>query len=83
MAIGGASHPHVQYAVSEVDGRPELVLVAVSDESANVARRYPDPRGAAVFTDHREMLESVKADIVVPSGVYGRRSSVIIDALHA
>lgn len=83
VAIGGASHPHVQYAVEEVDSRPELVLVAVSDESTDVARRYADPRGAAVFTDHREMLQSARADIVVTSGVYGRRSTVIVDALDA
>lgn len=83
VAIAGASHQHVEYAVREVDQRPEFGLVGVSDESAAVARRYGEPRGAAVFTDHREMLQSVKPEIVVASGIYGRRSAVIVDALDA
>lgn len=83
VAIAGASHQHVEYAVLEVDQRPELGLVAVSDESAAVARTYAEPRGAEVFTDHREMLEAVKPEIVVVCGTYGRRSEVIVDALQS
>lgn len=83
VAVAGAAHPHVEYALREVDERPELTLVAVSDDSAEVARRYGAPRSAVLFTDHRQMIEAVKPDVVVVAGIYGRRAGVVVDALNA
>lgn len=83
VAVAGAAHPHVEYALREVDERPELILVAVSDPSPGLAARYGAPRSAALFTDHRDMLESVKPDVVVVAGIYGDRAAAVVDALDA
>lgn len=83
VAVAGAAHPHVEYALREVDERPEFVLVGVSDPSPEIAGRYGAPRSAALFTDHRAMIDSVKPDVVVVAGIYGRRAGAVVDALDA
>lgn len=83
VAIAGAAHPHVEYAVEEFARSAELDLVAVSDPSPTVAEKWAGPFGARVFADHRHMLAEMTPDIVVVAGIYGDRGGVIVDALLA
>jgi predicted dehydrogenase len=83
VAVAGAAHPHVQYALDEIARTPELRLVAVADPSPAVAERCAGPFGARTFADHRRMLEEAAPSIVVVAGVYGDRGRVVVDALRA
>jgi predicted dehydrogenase len=83
MAIAGAAHPHVEYALDEAARSPELEVVAVADPSSDVAEKWAAPFGARTFTDHRRMLAEIAPDIVVVAGIYGDRAAVVIDALRA
>jgi predicted dehydrogenase len=83
IAVAGAAHPHVEYALDEVARSERLELVAVADPDRGVAERCAGRFGAAVFTDHRQMLAEAAADVVVVAGVYGERGGVVVDALAA
>ncbi|MEU8222003.1 Gfo/Idh/MocA family oxidoreductase [Kribbella sp. NPDC048915] len=83
IAIAGAAHPHVAYATAEVDQVAEFELVAVADPSHATAEQWAAPYGAAVFTDHRQMLAAAKPDVVMVAGIYGDRGRVVVDALEA
>lgn len=83
VAVAGAAHPHVQFALDEIAANPELELVGVADREPDIARRYADPFQAPVFVDHRELIELSKPDVVVAAGVYGDRARAIVDALDA
>jgi predicted dehydrogenase len=81
LAVAGAAHSHVAYATAEVDHGARLV--AVADPVRENAERWATPYDAQVFTDHREMLAKVEADVVMVAGVYGDRGQAVVDALDA
>lgn len=83
VAIAGAAHPHVQFALDEITVTPELELVGVSDRAIDVAQRYARPFAAPIFIDHRELITATAPDVVVVAGIYGDRGDVIVDALNA
>ncbi|MCS7477706.1 Gfo/Idh/MocA family protein [Umezawaea endophytica] len=75
LAIAGAAHPHVSYALDELAHRDDVLLVGVSD---------PDPTlVAASHTDHRALLAERRPDVVVVAGVYADRAEVVVDALRS
>ncbi|MGW3495989.1 Gfo/Idh/MocA family protein [Streptomyces sp. NPDC001020] len=83
IAVAGAAHPHVDYVLDEIGRTQELQLVAVADPTRETAEKWAAPHGARVFTDHRRMLDAVRADVVVTAGIYGDRGRVVVDALRA
>jgi predicted dehydrogenase len=83
IAVAGAAHPHVDYALDEIGRNPDYRLVAVADPDRELAAKWAAPYGAQVFTDHRTMLDAVEADVVVTAGVYGDRGRTVVDALRA
>jgi predicted dehydrogenase len=74
LAVLGAAHAHVRYALDEPAHRDDLELVGVSD-----------PGGAydASYTDHRRLLDELRPDVVMIAGIYADRSAAIVDALAA
>jgi predicted dehydrogenase len=74
LAILGAAHPHVRYALDELAHRDDMRLVGISD-----------PGGAfdADYRDHRKLLDEQHPDVVMIAGVYADRAAAVVDALHA
>jgi predicted dehydrogenase len=74
LAILGAAHPHVRYALDELTHRDDVELVGISD-----------PGGAfdADYRDHRRLLDEQHPDVVMIAGVYSDRAAAVVDALHA
>lgn len=83
VAIAGAAHPHVEYALRELALRPELSLAAVADPCLDIALACAAGSQARVFADHREMLDRVAPEIVVVAGIYRDRGTIVVDALNA
>ena len=74
LAVLGAAHAHVRYALDEVAQRDDVELVGVSD-----------PGGAfdAGYADHRKLLDEQHPDVVMVAGIYADRGAVVVDALHS
>ncbi|MET0422732.1 MAG: Gfo/Idh/MocA family oxidoreductase [Actinoplanes sp.] len=74
LAVLGAAHAHVRYALDEVDHRDDVDLVGLSD---------PDGGYDADYTDHRRLLDEQHPDVVMIAGVYADRAAAAVDALRA
>jgi predicted dehydrogenase len=83
LAVIGAAHPHVSYALDELAHRDDVFLVAVSDPDPATADRYALPHRAVSYTDHRALLADQKPDVVMVAGVYADRGPAVVDALEA
>jgi predicted dehydrogenase len=84
IAFLGFRHGHVRDAYLRARGRPDVEIVACCEEDAGV-RAGLEREGAVKVThrDHRELLETVDCDVVVVGTVFGRRGTVVADALAA
>jgi len=74
LAVLGAAHAHVRYALDEVDRRDDVDLVGVSDPAGGYDAGY---------TDHRRLLDDQHPDVVMIAGVYADRAAAVVDALRA
>lgn len=83
LAVIGAAHPHVTYALDEVAARTDLTLVAVSDPAPDIVNRYPGLRNCKFYSDHRRLLAEQRPDVVMIAGIYSQRAAAIVDALEA
>lgn len=83
LAVIGAAHSHVRYALDEVPLRPDLTLVAVADPDNATATRYAGEFGVPAYDDHRRLLDDLRPDVVMIAGIYADRAEAIVDALHA
>ncbi|WP_405056649.1 Gfo/Idh/MocA family oxidoreductase [Kribbella sp. NBC_01505] len=83
IAIAGAAHPHARYVTAEIDRNDEYQLVAVADPDRTVAERYATPYQAKVFTDHQQLLDETRPDVVMVAGIYADRGRAVVDALDA
>jgi len=83
LAVIGAAHSHVRYALDEVTLRPDLSLVAVADPDPATAGRYAAEFDVPAYDDHRRLLEELRPDVVMIAGIYAERAEAIVDALHA
>lgn len=83
LAVLGAAHPHVTYALDELAHRPEVALVAVSDPEPGLAARHAHAHQARSYTDHRVLLAEQRPDVVMVAGVYAERAAAVLDALDA
>lgn len=83
LAVIGAAHPHVTYALDELAYRDDVALVAVSDPDPDTADRYARPHHAISYTDHRLLLARHRPDVVMVAGVYAERAQAVVDSLEA
>ncbi|WP_328991552.1 Gfo/Idh/MocA family oxidoreductase [Kribbella sp. NBC_01245] len=79
LAVIGAAHAHVSYALDELAYRDELVLVGIADPDSQIAERF----GVAAYSEHRRLLDEQKPDVVMIAGIYAERAAAIVDALYA
>ncbi len=84
IAFLGFRHGHVRDAYLRARERPDVEIVACSEEDAGV-RAALEREGAVRVThhEHREVLERVDCDAVVVGDVFGRRGKIVADALAA
>lgn len=82
LAVAGAAHGHVRYALDEADRRAGIELVALSEPHRDDRERWTPP-GVPSYADHAEMLQAHTPDVVAACGVYGERADVVVEALHA
>ena len=84
IAFLGFRHGHVRDAFQRAGERPDVEIVACSEEDPGV-RTALEREGAVRVThhDHREVLEGVDCDAVVVGDVFARRGRIVADALAA
>lgn len=84
IAFLGFRHGHIRDAYRRSMERPDVEVVACSEEDAGV-RAALEKEGAVKVThrDHRKVLETVDCDAVVVGTEFGRRGSLVADALAA
>ncbi|HET6987077.1 MAG TPA: Gfo/Idh/MocA family oxidoreductase [Kribbella sp.] len=83
LAVIGASHAHVRYALDEVTLRADLTLVAVADPDPETAGRYAGEFDVPAYDDHRRLLDELRPDVVMVAGIYAERAEAIVDSLRA
>jgi predicted dehydrogenase len=83
LAVIGAAHPHVRYALDEVPLRADLDLVGVADPDPAIAGRYAAEFGVPAYSDHRRLLDDLRPDVVMIAGIYADRAEAIVDSVRA
>lgn len=83
VAILGAAHQHVDYALAEVAHRDELELVAVSESDANLRERFLAGISAPQYETPGELLAEHHVDVALIAGIYSERAEATIAALGA
>lgn len=83
VAILGAAHQHVDYALSEVAHRDELELVAVSEPDPLARRRFLNGVSAPHYNTPHELLEAHNVEVALVAGIYSERAAATVAALRA
>lgn len=83
IAIAGLRHPHIETIIDEARLHPDTELVAIAEPDPEIRARYVSSLGLPGYADHREMLDSVKVDVLGIGAVYGERGGIVRDALLA
>jgi predicted dehydrogenase len=83
LAVIGAAHAHVRYALDELPHRDDLSLVGIADPDPRTAGKYAAEHDTVAYTDHKLLLDEQQPDIVMIAGIYADRAAAIVDALHA
>lgn len=83
VAILGAAHQHVDYALSEVAHRSELDLVAAAEPDPQLRERYLSGLEAPIYDDAEALLARHDVDVALIAGTYGSRAAGCTAALRA
>lgn len=84
VAILGAAHPHVSYALDEVAARPDVELVAAAEaDPAMRAAFLSGLDGVPVLERVDDLLAAHDVDVALVAGVYGGRAAAVLAALDA
>lgn len=83
VAILGAAHQHVDYALSEVAHRDELELVGVCEPDPPARRRFLNGVSAPHYNTPQELLEAHDVEVALVAGVYSERAAATVTALRA
>lgn len=83
VAILGAAHQHVDYALAEVAQREGLELVAVSEPDPALRERFLGGISAPSYDSPRELLAAHDVEVALIAGVYSERAGATIAALEA
>ena len=83
VAILGAAHQHVDYALAEVALRDELELVAASEPDPQLRERFLGGVGAPLYDTPHQLLETHDVDVALIAGIYSQRAEATVAALRA
>ena len=82
VAIIGAAHPHVDYALTEVAARPGVELVAGCEPDERLRRTYL-PSDIPHYDTAEALFDAHEVDVALVAGVYTRRGTDTRLALEA
>ena len=83
VAILGAAHQHVDYALAEVAHRDELELVAASEPDPKLRERFLSGLSAPLYDTPQQLLEAHDVDVALITGIYNQRAEAAVAALRA
>ena len=83
VAILGAAHQHVDYALTEVDRREDLDLVAACEPDPDLRARFLGDLEAPLYATAAELLEAHDVDVALVAGIYSERAAAAVAALGA
>lgn len=86
IAFAGLRHGHINSLFQLVNESSELEITAICEEDSNALQDFLNAHTdikVPVFSSYSKMLDEVECDIVAVGDYYGKRGSVIIQALKA
>lgn len=83
VAILGAAHQHVDYALTEVAHRGELDLVGASEPDPDLRARFLGELEVPLYESAEELLSAHDVDVALIAGIYSARAAATVVALHA
>ncbi|WP_277050822.1 Gfo/Idh/MocA family protein [Ruania albidiflava] len=84
VAIVGAAHPHVNYALDEVTARPAVELVAACEADEQMRAAYLSGLAdVPVYASAAELFDRHQVDVALVAGVYSQRAGAALVALEA
>ncbi|RCS60086.1 Gfo/Idh/MocA family protein [Microbacterium sp. JB110] len=84
VAILGAAHPHVAYALDEVAARSDCELVAAAEPDETMRHTFLSDLGdVPVYDRIDDLLRAHEIDIALVVGIYSERASAVLSALDA
>lgn len=84
IAVVGAAHGHLGYALSEVPRRSELELVGVVEPDRSFRAQFLSDWGhVPAYDTTEELFSKHDVDLAIVAGVYSRRAQDTLDALAA
>lgn len=83
VAILGAAHQHVDYALTEVALRDELELVGASEPDPDLRARFLGELEVPLYETAEELLAAHDVDVALVAGVYSERAAAAVAALDA
>ena len=82
FGLAGLRHPHLEYLLKEIEGRPEDVrIVALAEDDPAIREEFGNRLGVTAYEDYREMLAEEQLDAVGVVAVNGERGRVVADCL--
>lgn len=83
VAILGAAHPHVSYALDEVARRPELELVAAAESDPAMRATFLHGLDIPLYDEPDDLLAEHDVDVALVAGVYADRAEAVLAALRS
>lgn len=84
VAILGAAHAHVDYALQEVAHRQDLELVGAAESDPQMREQFlGEVRGVPVLEHVEDLVGAVDFDVALVAGVYSERAGAVLAALDA
>ena len=83
VAILGAAHQHVDYALAEVAHRDELELVAASEPDPQLREKFLGGLSAPLYDTPQQLLEAHDVDVALVAGIYSQRAEATVAALRS
>lgn len=85
VAILGAAHFHVNYALEELKHRPDLKLVGAAESDPAMREQFLGdlPGEAPVYASVEELTAAVDFDVALVAGVYNQRAAATLAALDS
>lgn len=82
IAILGAAHHHVNYALTEIAQHTELELVGICEPDPQMRERFLGDVDAPYYATVQQLLSAQHVDAALVAGVYSERGSATVTALR-
>ncbi|MCC6704829.1 MAG: Gfo/Idh/MocA family oxidoreductase [Thermomicrobiales bacterium] len=84
FGLAGLRHPHLEYLLTEIAGRPgEVEIVALAEDDPAIRQQFQARLGVPAYADYREMFAETRLDAVGVIAVNNAKAAIVVDALEA